>query len=326
MRQLLMPLLFAPAVAYAQAAPATPTPDVAKLTFAWPTPTRARVETQRYRERHTGDKHDTTAIRMSYRMTADREGTDYVIRFDDFQLPDANPGATGVTATATALIERLGALVPSYRVSGEGEFTRLEAVEAIRAFMDSMFAPLLAKDGPPPPQLKQLLATMTSDEVLSSSAAQEWNALVGTWVGAELEVGEAYVTSGEEPVPIFQGANIHFDYEFSALRRMSCDSVTAPAARDCVELQMVSKPDSAAMRQFLQRFMSSIVPDAAGVGFTNFDVENVVTLVARPESLLPVFLVVSKEVTGTMRAEGKEEQLYQLDVRTAKYTYVKQGP
>jgi hypothetical protein len=57
------------------------------------------------------------------------------------------------------------------------------------------------------------------------------------------------------------------------------------------------------------------------MGFADFKVENVITLVARPESLLPVSLVVSKEVTGIVRSEGKTEKVYQLDVKSQKYTY-----
>jgi hypothetical protein len=162
---------------------------------------------------------------------------------------------------------------------------------------------------------------MTSDEVLAASAAQDWNLLVGTWVGAELEVGQAYVTSGEEPVPIFQNANVRFDYEFAVLRRLSCDSVAVPTALDCVELQMVSKPDTAAMRQLVKKLATSLVPASEGVVFTNINIENVVTLVARPETLLPVFLSVYKEVTTTARGEGKEEKLFQIDVRTQWYKY-----
>jgi hypothetical protein len=318
MRHILLPFLLAPVAALAQGASkkAEPAPDVAKLTFAWPASVRARVEAERYRERQSDGKHDTTVARISYRMTAERQGEEYVMRFDDFQLP-GGPAA----ASEAALVERLGGIVPSYRVSAAGEFARLEAPEKIRAAIDSMMASVMSKDKPPPAELKHFMATMTSDDVLAAGAAQEWNALVGTWVGAELEVGQAYVTSGEEPVPIFQNANVRFDYEFAVLRRLSCDSTAAPNARDCVELQMISKPDSAAMRQLLDRFMSSIVPDAAGVAFTNFDVENVVTLVARPETLLPVYLSVYKEVTGAARAEGKEEKLYQVDVRTQWYRY-----
>lgn len=319
MRHILLPFLLAPVAALAQGAPkkAEPAPDVAKLTFAWPASVRARVEAERYRERQSNGKIDTTVARISYRMTAERQGDEYVIRFDDFRLP----AGSATPSAEAAVVEQIGGLVPSYRVNAAGEFARLESPEKLRAALDSMMASVMPKDKPTPPALKQFMSTMTSDDVLAASAAQEWNAIVGSWVGGELEVGQAYVTSGEEPVPIFQNANVRFDYEFAVLRRLSCDSVAAPNARDCVELQMLSKPDSAAMRQLLDRFMTTMVPDMAGVAFTNFDVENVVTLVARPETLLPVYVSVYKEVTGSARAQGKIEQLYQVDVRTQWYKY-----
>ena len=315
-------LTLAPLIAFAQA-PAPPAAvDTAKLTFRWPSKVSARVDAQRYRERHSGEKHDTSGASASYRMTAERTGEEYVVRFADFRLADNVEGAG--TPEIAALVERVGALMPSYRVNAAGEFARLEAPETFRAGIDSMLRSMLAKDRPPPPQLKQLLSTLTSDAMLTASVAQEWNALVGSWVGGELEVGEAYVTAGEEPVPLFQNATVKFEYEFAALRRMSCDSVAAPNARDCVELQMVSKPDTAAMRQLLERVMSSLAPDVAKeMAFLDFDVQNVITLVARPESLLPVHLVVSKEVTGTVRADGKTEKVYQLDVKSQRYSYEK---
>lgn len=319
---LTLTLTLAPLIAFAQA-PARPAAvDTAKLTFRWPAMVSARVDAERYRERHNGEKHDTSGASASYRMTAERTGDEYVVRFADFRLAD-DVGAG--TREVAALVERVGALMPSYRVNAAGEFARLESPEIFRAGIDSMISSMLAKDRPPPPQLKQMLSTLTSDAMLTAAVAQEWNALVGTWVGGELEVGEAYVSQGEEPVPVFQNATVKFEYEFAALRRMSCDSVAAPTARDCVELQMVSKPDTAAMRQLLARFMSSLAPDVAKEldVVVDFDVQNVITLVARPESLLPVHLVISKEVTGTVRAEGKTEKMYQLDVKSQKYSYEK---
>jgi hypothetical protein len=322
MRRILvcLALSLVPAVALAQEAkkPAVKV-DTAKLTFRWPENVTARVDAERYRERHSGEKHDTIAAGASYRMTAQRTGNEYVVRFADFRLVD---GVDAASPEVAAVVQRIGALMPSYRVSAAGEFTRLESPDTFRASIDSMIMTLIAKDRPPPPQLKQVMSTLTSDAVLTAAVAQEWNALVGTWAGAELEVGEAYLTEGDEPIPAFQNATVRFEYEFAALRRMSCDSVAAPGARDCVELQMVSKPDSAAMRQLLERVMGSLAPDVAkDMGFADFNVENVITLVARPESLLPVYLVVSKEVTGAVRTGGKIEKVYQLDVKSQRYTY-----
>jgi hypothetical protein len=319
MRLILLPFLLAPCTAIAQEAPkkAEPAPDIAKLTFAWPASVRARVEGERYRERHTDTRHDTSVSRLSYRMTAEREGDEYIIRFDEFELP-ASPRGLSMEAT---FVERIGTLVPSYRVNTAGEFTRLENPAAIRALLDSVTASVLPKGQPTPPQLQAFLASVTSDDALAASAAQDWNLLVGTWVGGEFEVGQAYVISGEEPIPVFQNATVRFDYEFAVLRRLPCDSVAAPAALDCVELQMVSKPDSAAMRELVKKLTTSLVPDSEGVVFTNFSLENVVTVVARPETLLPVYLSVYKEVTTTAREEGKEETLFQIDVRTQWYKY-----
>jgi hypothetical protein len=321
MRRTTIALLFAMAPSALAQAAAPPTRiDTAKLTFRWPDAIRARVDARRYRERNIDGKHDTSDASMSYRMTAARSGGEYVIRYDDFQVGSMD--AVARTPEKVALDERLGGFVPSYRVSAAGEFARLESSAAIRAFLDSMMTVWTSKDGPPPPQLKRLITTMTSDAMLEARAAEEWNALVGTWIGGELEIGEVYGTEGEEPIPVFQNAMVKYEYEFSALRRMPCDSVATPTVRDCVELQMVSRPDSAAMRQLMQRLVGAIVADSAeDLGFTDFNVENVVTLVARPESLLPVHLTVTKEVTGSARAKGKSEKLHQIEVKTQKYTY-----
>jgi hypothetical protein len=322
MRRAIISLLLvaAPCAVLAQAAAPPTRIDTAKLTFKWPETIRARVDARRYRERDISGKRDTSDVRMSYRMTAARTGEEYVIRFDDFRLGGTN--AIAQTPAIAAFAERLGGFVPSYRVSAAGEFARLESPVTIRAFLDSMLTALTSKDGPPPPQLKELMTTMTSDAMLEAKAAEEWNALVGTWIGGELEVGEVYGTEGEEPIPVFQNAVIKFEYEFSAVRRLPCDSIARPTARDCIELEMMSRPDSAAMRQLVQRVLGAIVADSAGgAAFTDFNVENVVTLVARPESLLPVHLTVSKEVTGAVREKGTTEKLHQIEVQTRKYSY-----
>ncbi len=325
MRRILLALALCltPAVALTQGAKKLATKvDTAKLTFRWPETVTARVDAQRYRERHNNGKQDTSDARVSYRMTAQRSGAEYVVRFSDFQMRD---GARGAGASETAsFMERLGGIAPSYRVTASGEFARLESPDVLRKLIDSLLASISAKEGAPPPQFMQVMNSMLSDEVLTATAAYEWNVLVGSWVGAELEVGEVYGSEGEEPVPIFQNATVKFEYEFSAVRRMSCDSVAAPKARDCIELEMVSRPDSAAMRQLLERFMGTFAPDEAkAVGFTDFAVENVVTLVARPESLLPVSLIVAKEVTGTVRSGDKTATMHQLDVKSQKYSYEK---
>ncbi|HEU5184901.1 MAG TPA: hypothetical protein VFU01_10055 [Gemmatimonadaceae bacterium] len=295
------------------------TPDIAKLTFAWPEKMMARVEAQKYRERNTGTRSDTSNVEISYRMTAQRTGNEYIIAFDDFQTPEGAP--LSARQELASLTDRLGALIPAYRVTAAGEFARLESTATLRAFIDSLVKTAVGSASVTP-EARQMLQALGSDAVLASTVAQEWNALVGTWAGAELEVGEAYGSEGEEPIPILQGATIKFRYEFGVVRRLSCDSIAAPNARDCVELQMVSKPDSAALRQFLDRFVGRLMPDVAKeLNFAQFDIENVISLVARPETLVPMSLVISKEVTAKMKADGATEEMYQFDVKAWRYSY-----
>src|SRR5919109_186147 len=200
-------LTLVPSSALSQAAPATSKPDTVKLGFAWPANVRARVDARRYRQRKTQSKHDTVDVSMSYRMTASRTGEEYLIVLDDFRLSGSD-----TVPQRTLVAEQLGGFVPSYRVRASGEFARLESLKAMRAFLDSLMTSWTTKDGPLPPHVKQLITTLTSDAVLEARAAEEWNALVGMWIGAQLGVGEVYGLEGEEPIPVFQNAVVKYQY------------------------------------------------------------------------------------------------------------------
>lgn len=189
-------------------------------TVRWPEVTRARVEASRYRIRHTAERQDTSGITVSYRMTARRTGDEYVISFDEYTVPAAG-AADSASRELASFVQRLAAIVRSYRVNRDGEFVRLESRGALRAFMDGLFRSLTAKSGPVPPQVQQLITNLSSDAVLSASAAQEWNAIVGTWIGGQVELGQAYESEGEDPIPVFSGTMMEFDYQFGALRRLS---------------------------------------------------------------------------------------------------------
>ena len=44
-------------------------------------------------------------------------------------------------------------------------------------------------------------------------------------------------------------------------------------------------------------------------------------LISRPESLLPVRVVMSKEISTTVRQDGKDGSSYQLDWRELRFAY-----
>ena len=86
--------------------------------------------------------------------------------------------------------------------------------------------------------------------------------IVGTWVGADWEVGELYTASADEAVPVLPDVTIKMSYEFSAAERVACPGAAASAARRCVRLEMRSEPDSAAMRKTISELLSKVAPEA----------------------------------------------------------------
>lgn len=310
-----------PTVSLAQRTANRVVPDTVRLTFRWPPVTNVRVEAHRYAEGFSEGKHDTTDVTISYRMTSQRSDSGYLIRFSDFAMPGELTGAPDDSSAAAVL----NAFLPNYRVSLTGEFVGLESPELVRAVIDSLMRSRTDPSDPMPPQAQDLLRHVTSPAVLAAFAAEDWNELVGTWFDAEFEIGQVYTAESVEPYPLFPGAQVLMRFRYSALRRLACDSVAAPHARDCVELRAISAPDSAAMRALLDRMVSDLAPDKPdGIGFTSMSIVNDVRLIARPETLLPVHVVRTKRSSGSARTgAGKTETFYRLDIRSRTYRYDK---
>lgn len=304
----------------AAAPPAAAAPgDTVRLAFGWPAGTKAQVSASRYRERVNGASADTSVAHATYELALEAAGDGYLVRYGGFRAAGPAAPDPGVEAVAS----RLATLVPSYRVSRAGEFQALNDPGALRAAIDSMLAPVRAELRTQNPEIDRLLASMLSDEMLAASAAEDWNVLVGAWVGAEFEVGSAYGAEVTEHLPLFGGIELPMTYELGAVRRLPCDSSDAGAG--CVELQMITRPAPDAVREVVDRLFAAMQsPEATEAARSaEFDVENTVVLVARPETLLPYHLVVTKEVKLAMTIGGKRDDAYQLDIREQRFRYAR---
>lgn len=291
--------------------------DTARLTFAWPIGTSADVTASRHRQRMSETSSDTSETRLAYRLHVVPHDGGQRITYSDFRLLGAEVANPAVSAAMAQLAE----LMPSFVVSDSGEFMGPANLSVLRATMDSVLAPIRAEMQGKQPELEQLLASLTSDEMLSMRAAEEWNALVGTWIDAELEVGSEYELEAMETVPLFGGMEVPMTYTLGAVRRLPCDS--ADSGNGCVELQMVSRPDPAAMTKVLARVFAGIMPDGEVVARNaQMNIENTVILIARPETLLPYRVTVTKEVKFALQTEGKREEAHQLDVRKQEFRYL----
>jgi hypothetical protein len=290
--------------------------DTVRLRFAWPVGTRARIETTRYRER-VAERSDTTLGRASYQMSVTSHPEGLLVSHDNFVFPALGPASTNLQAVA----ERVGAMVPQYVVDSEGGFLRINDVSRMKALLDSMMTQLLGPVAQGP--ARQTLESLLSAEALTGLAAQDWNAIVGMWAGADLELGEAYELEEQAPLPMVPGAVVPMISEFSVERRTSC--VEGGSDRGCVEIQLVAEPDADSMKQVLSRFMQRLAADASlgGIGFEELQVESGIVLITEPGTLLPHRVTLSRTVTGVVSAGGQRSNVSQVDVRTFKYTYAR---
>ena len=298
-------------------------PDKVALRFGWPVGMSARVLQDWSRIQSRKGRQDSTHVVTSYRLRVAAHPKGRLIQTDSFQV--VAPSVAGQAAGVEQLLARMGSFAPSYVVSAGGEFVGLEGLAQMKSALDSLFAPMLAELEGAPPAARQLLTAATSAEALTASAAQGWNALAGTWVGADWEVGEVYAASSEEAVPVLPGVTVKMSYEFSAAERVACPGAAKSAVRRCVRLEMRSEPDSAAMRTMISELMNKVAPEARAqvAAFGQMRSENSVTLIADPRDLRPYRLEVVKSIEVATEATATEaaESMTRVDRRVTQYTH-----
>jgi len=292
-------------------------PDTVRLRFAWPAGTVATVETTRFRER-IAERTDTLAGSVTYRMQVREHDEGLAIIYDILSLTAA-PQVTGGLRAFQAVSEQLADVVPNYVVSRDGEFLRIQDAAAFKARLDSLFAPAFAREGSTG-QASALFQSMLSEQTLEALAANEWNTLVGMWVGADLELEAVYGFEEEVPIALLPGETVRMNSEFAIVDRLPCtEDVPTP---DCVEIQLFSYPDEEAMKAVLRRFMQRVAGDAAAAFVIEaLEIENELLLVTEPATLLPHRAVIVKSVRAVGRQSGEPSEFSQTDVRTYTFTY-----
>jgi hypothetical protein len=120
---------------------------------------------------------------------------------------------------------------PSYVVSPEGQFLRIEGLEAFRnrilEGMDDALAEL------PPSTREQVIqgmgAIFTRGQ-LEAGLASDWDSHVGTWIGAELNQGDLYELTFDQPIPAFGNMEVPIRTTFRFKQRVSCNAAEPPSA------------------------------------------------------------------------------------------------
>jgi hypothetical protein len=274
------------------------------------------VEATRFQER-SAETVDTVAGAARYRMNVTAHPEGVLVSYDGFVFPP--PADTSEASRMGALAERAATLVPKVVIDAAGTFVRVADVATVRARLDSLMVEML------PPEdaaaARETITALITEDALSGLAAQEWNAIVGLWAGADLELGETYEMEEETELPMIPGATVPMVSEFAVERRLAC--VEGGTTQDCVEIRLVSRPDADAMKGILEQFMARMLatPGLGGIGFESLDMENEVVLVTEPGTLRPHRVRLSKAVTGVVTAAGERGTVSQVEVRTFRYTY-----
>jgi hypothetical protein len=290
------------------------------LQFDWPGGMTADVEAFRSMVKWSSQGSDSSRVDLSYRVRVEDQLGDRVLRHDSVTVPALEfAGLSG--SREAGLVDQLATLTPSYVVSGDGMFQGLEDVEALRSLVAGIVDEVTGKRlDELPAGAQELIRSLTSDEMLATNAAQQWNALVGFWVGADLEVGALYELESDEPIPLLGGFVVPTTHRFQLVGRVPCDAETANV--ECVELQMVSIPDSESFQEILQATAGRLAADQDAVPtFRAVQIETAVTLITEPATLAPHSLEIVKTFSATVDEQGASLDVGQVETRSYSYRY-----
>ena len=217
-------------------------PTHVALDFHWEPGLEAAVVSTRSRTRKgTNESHSTMTSR--YRLRVDADGDQLRIGFEDLTLEAAENQPA--TPEAMQFVGQMADLAPDYRVKKTGEFVGLHDFASYQEALNAMLSGMVA-DGAEE-ALGPLLEMLTSEAFVNTRASEQWNAIVGAWVGAELEIGEAYEAQIREPIPVIPGEHVLMNYTFEVTGWVTCER--GGRTRQCAVLEMRSTADPDDMKR-----------------------------------------------------------------------------
>lgn len=301
--------------------------DSVSLRFKWPPGMTAQVDEEWVRVQSTTERRDSITIRSHYRMRVLDHADGLLIAADSFVVSGTSglPALRGQASDVQRLVTVVESYQPSYVVSRDGEFRSLGSAAQMKRLLDSLLVPMLREIKEAPAELQAVIRNATSEQSMSASAAQEWDAIVGTWVGADWVIGQALQNTVEEPVPVMPGLKIPMRYEFGAAERVPCAPEMRPAT--CVRLEMYSEPDTASLRRVIAEMVTRLGASEKDkdllTSLQNLRTMNELIVITEPGTLRPYAVTRVRRVQlsvapGTTEKAGTTTR---VDTRTARYRY-----
>ena len=294
--------------------PQTKPPAPQELKFAWPERIEAVVETERSKEQREGTTvKKKSLVKARYRMQVEPHAKGRILRFTQHEILE--PKVDGLPAQDVAQL--LTSLSPSFVITTDGEFAGVQDIEALTATIEKMVAPIrkeAAGTG-----IDEMLKGITSEAFLAAASQQEWDALVGNWVGAELRP-RVENFEGSAPMPLFPNTEILLKGTVGMVGTAPCSRGTGTFS--CATFELKSAADQKSVQTVLEQMLRG-VKGMEGVRYEHFDIQTVVRVTLETHTMLPHDFSMTKTVTMTVSkaGEGRFEGA-QVDSRTAKYRYV----
>lgn len=274
--------------------------DVVTFGFCWAPGMKAQVTTS---TRRTQSGTPDRASTFRYTLSVLKQDQHLRIRLDD-PIADLSGAGARVSPEVQARVdEQLEGMLPDFLVTPEGKLVGLFDLAGYQARLRAMIDRSLPKTVDRAAAQKAI-DLATSEAVLNSRLAQQWQILVGGWLGATLPIGveqtqQARLGPASKPGPMITHA-------FTATKRLPC--LRGGKERQCVQVDLRSVPDEATMNARVSQITAALAKKgAAAARVTSAKLEETVQLVVEPGCLVPHSLTrTQSQVIGVDHGERVE--------------------
>ncbi len=283
------------------------------LSFAWPESLQSAVNFHR----KSVSRGQTSEIKAIY-LTTVRPGDENELVVSTRTM-SRNAGAAQPIAGdyGRALVKQLGAEIPDYVVSRDGEFIRVANLSAYqRRVEDALVSSLPADAMGQKDRILALLKPGLTEKFLAASATNEWNKTIGGWVGSSYVPEQTYRFNETYYSPPLGDT----PFVMNVSRRISGFASCTSSKPGCVVLLQTATVAGDDFRLAMKRFLEKALGHE--VRLQQITVVKHMEIIAEPDTLIPHRLRSSEETIVVMEdADGKIHRSRETEDTNVTYNY-----
>jgi len=222
--------------------------------------------------------------------------------------------------SAERTLEQAASLVPDFRVSRDGSFAGLRDIAQFRADVLEYMERSVSQDLPPEAQAR-IREGLSSELTIRDKTRSRWDAIVGSWSGAQVKLGVPLVTLAPQSIPLFPGRSILMRLVRTARRLVPC--ARGGQARTCIELEVLAASDPADAARLIEAIRKdfSAKEQREDAMFESIEMYSALRVTTEPDGLYP-HKVWSRRVTrARFSRQGHEWHADQTTELRESYAY-----